>query len=145
MIRQWDVFKADIKSGKRYEPLVTLQMKGLLGFNPAAYELLGRPDAVELMFDKLNGSIGIKAVQADSPHAVTVRRANSSDSRAVSAATFCVYYGIRYENSLRFRNIRLDHEGILVLDLRDAREVVKRTSRQRTESEDQAVPRAQNY
>lgn len=131
MIRQWDVFKADIKPGKRYEPLVTLQAKGVLWFNPAAYELLGRPAAVELMFDKLNGSIGIKAVPADSPHAVAIRRANSGDSRAISAATFCVYYGIRYENSLRFRNIRLDHDGILVLDLKDAREVVKRTLRRR--------------
>jgi hypothetical protein len=54
-------------------PAMTLQMGGGMGFNQAAYEALGEPKAVELLFAPAERIIGVRAIDPEATHAYKVK------------------------------------------------------------------------
>ena len=83
------------RSAPRTElPRATLQKQGILAVNEAAYALLGAPRAVELLYDRAAGVIGLRAVHPSLPHAYAIRRRGKSRSYHVAVAGFARHYGI---------------------------------------------------
>lgn len=70
------------------ELYVTIQRRGLLSINRAAYEALGRPAFVGLQFDEDEKLIGICKAPQDASYAIPVRKQGPSDSYLIAATSF---------------------------------------------------------
>ncbi|NOT46633.1 MAG: hypothetical protein HOP17_02635 [Acidobacteria bacterium] len=73
MIKQWTTFHAPSMRTRKLRKRVTLGIKGDIRFNGAMFEALGRPTAIELLFDELNKTIGLRPGSLDMPHACRFR------------------------------------------------------------------------
>lgn len=134
--------KRMVPSGKK--PYVTLQKRGLLSFNKAAHIALGEPKAVELLYNRTDRLIAMRAVAEDVPHAYPLRGINTKGTAEVTtfivgATAFTNHYEIPAEISVR-RQAEV-RDGVLLVDLKDEGVVV--TSNRRTKKDaatDAATP-----
>jgi hypothetical protein len=117
MKRDWEVFKRDVAK-RASEPMVTLQKLGNISLNIVAFEALGEPDSVELLYDREECLMGIRAAVENCPHAYPVRKQSSGSGFVVSGRAFTQHYNIMTDVGRRFRAI-LD-DGILAVDLKDS-------------------------
>jgi hypothetical protein len=99
------------------EPLVTIQKKGVLSLNRAAYEALGNPQAVELLYDRDSRRIGFRKVESSLEHAYALRTFGKGGTWLVSGTAFTNYYEI--DTSVPTRRTGRMEDGVLVLDLND--------------------------
>lgn len=106
------------------KPFVTIQKRGTMSFNKAAHVALGSPEAVELLYDKANDVIGIRAIDPSVDHAYPMRpQANKEEGPyIVSGSAFTKYYGIKTEEARRYSADIED--GVLIIDLRSEGQVV---------------------
>jgi hypothetical protein len=75
-------------------PAVTLQKRGALSLNIAAFEALGSPKHVVLLYDREKKCIGIRKASAATPHAYVVRGVgNNQAMHVVAGKAFLSYYG----------------------------------------------------
>jgi len=96
-------------------PSVTvLSTKGFT-LNKAAYDLLGNPKAVTLLYDPDERLVGFKPSVRDSPRAYAVRSHPKGASVSVSGRAFMKHYGIDASTTRRYTAEMGD--GVLVLDL----------------------------
>jgi hypothetical protein len=99
------------------EPSVGIQKRGAISLNTAAFEELGSPKQVELLYDREERLIGIRKTAASNPHAYLVRGVGKSGAtHVVSGKAFLSYYGIPRDVARRWpAEIR---DGMLVADLK---------------------------
>lgn len=62
-------------------PTLTIQKRGLLSVNRAAYEMMGQPDAVELLWDADRRVIGLRGAPVDGPNSYPVRAQSANSSK----------------------------------------------------------------
>lgn len=102
------------------EPTVTLQKRGALALNLTAYQLLGSPKAVHLLYDREESVIGLRSAQADDDDAYPLRqvpRRGETGPHIVTAQAFASHYGIDFAP----RRLRAEiHGNILCIDLKQA-------------------------
>src|SRR5262245_9052077 len=105
-------------SRSKAEPTVSIQKRGTLCLNKAAYEMLIGPNRVplkkhprkkeesdvfvELFFDRSSQTIGLNYTMPDNPDSYTVRKQPNSNSYLLSAKGFLKHYGIRAGKAKRF-------------------------------------------
>ncbi len=97
-------------------PLVTIQKRGTISLNRTAHELLGSPEAVELLFDKGEQVIGIRAVDPSIRHAYPLRKQPSSYSYLVAGQAFAKYYNIPIGETRRYEAEMIG--DVLAIDLK---------------------------
>ncbi len=117
-------------------PSVTIQKRGLMSVNRAAYALLGEPKAVELLFDKDERVIGLRPVDESAPHAYPLRPQSSKSGSGplmLAGTAFTHYYGI--DTSVSMRWVPTLQGDVLCIDLKQ--EGVIATSN-RTRADDDA-------
>ena len=102
-------------------PFVTLQKRGNLAMNRAAFDALGRPAEVRLLFDRGRRVIGIAPSGEAAPHAYRMRKQQRSDSYSVAGQAFTGYYGIETGTTRRY--IATMHGDTLVVDLNENSEL----------------------
>ena len=98
-------------------PSVTIQKRGIMSINKAAHGLIDEAETVELLYDRDEQIIGIRAA-ALSPNAYQIRPQSNRDTgqAILSATAFAQYYGIDTEVSRRYQpTLRGD---ILCIDLK---------------------------
>lgn len=98
-------------------PAMTLQMGGGMGFNQAAYEALGSPKAVELLYSVDEKIIGIRAIDIGQIHAFPVRAPSKKRDSGflISGRAFTKYYEIDTSVARRWKAY-MDHD-VLCVDL----------------------------
>lgn len=96
---------------------VLLNRRKELIFSGKAYEMLGKPVAVKLMFDVQNCQIGVAAEDPNSVTAHELVKRRNGVSRYVQTGGFCDEFLIRNEVTIAFNNIRLE-ESVMILDLK---------------------------
>jgi hypothetical protein len=84
------------------EPMITVQRKGPISLNHAAYRALGEPAYVELLYDAEERIIGVRALQEKLPHAYPVRRQGRSHTFLIAGHAFIRHFGIPNEVSKRY-------------------------------------------
>jgi hypothetical protein len=84
------------------EPMFTLQRRGLISLNLAAYKALGEPAAVALMYDADEGIIALRKVARTYHNGYPVRKQANSRSFLVGATGFASYHRIDTEMPRRF-------------------------------------------
>jgi hypothetical protein len=100
------------------EPTVTMQSRGSLTLNLSAFQLIGSPLAVHLLYDRDERIIGIRAADPKDEDAYpprTLPRRGEGGPRIVTAQAFASHYGIdttprRYRATLE--------DDILCIDLK---------------------------
>lgn len=108
------------------DPYVTIQKRGLMSFNKAAYVAMGEPSAVELLYNATERVVAIRQVADNTPHAYKFRQLGSkanSSTFIVAATAFANYYGIPVDVSVR-RQAQIDSDGVLFIDLKDEGSIV---------------------
>jgi hypothetical protein len=104
-------------AGISKHPYVTMQRKGPFSFNQAAFELMGSPEAVELLYDKDKERVGFRSVAPDRPQAFPVRaQGKNSVTHIVAGQSFAKHYGLDASVARRYPVAMED--DILVVDLR---------------------------
>src|SRR2546421_12749084 len=73
---------------------VTIQRRGNFSLNRAAFQALGNPQFVELLFNRSKRLIGFRPTGRDNVHGVPVRKQGSSDSYMIAGLTFTKEYDI---------------------------------------------------
>lgn len=102
------------------EPFLTIQRKGVFSLNRTAYELMGSPEAVELLYDPEAKLIGLRKIDPDVQHAYAVRSlgGRGGDSTfLISGTAFANYYGI--DTSITTRRVPRLQDDVLIVDLND--------------------------
>lgn len=99
------------------QPAVTIQKRGALSLNNAAFEALGSPSFVELLYDREERLIGLRESDEATSHAYAVRGTGINQAtRVVSGKAFLAYYDIPRETARRW--IAEERDGMLVIDLK---------------------------
>lgn len=112
----FETFTRQRRTGR--QPFVTIQKKGVISLNGAAFEALDSPDAVELLYDTDARLVGLRKVDSSVPHAYQVRApVENHATYLISGAAFMSYYEIDNSRSVR-RPARLDGD-LLIVDLND--------------------------
>ncbi len=104
-------------------PRVTLNPRSVFLLNSRAYEMLGRPAAVELGYDESTRTIGLLPRDARNLSAFPIKGKINNKRytyRVIHAAPFCRHYEIRPKRTILFTHIDLDNEGFLLLELATA-------------------------
>jgi hypothetical protein len=87
-------------AGSTETPMFTLQARGLLSLNYAAYRALGQPELVTLLYDEDAQIVGVRLVGEGHPNAHRVRP--QGGSYIVGAQKFASHYGIKPLVAQRF-------------------------------------------
>ena len=97
-------------------PNVTIQARGIISINQSAYERMGRPSFVDLMYDVDTKRVGIVGTD-DEQEGHRVRVADQKGASAiVSGTAFTNYYDIPNKKTLRWEP---EFEGrMLIIDLK---------------------------
>jgi hypothetical protein len=98
------------------DPMVTVQSKGPISLNQAAYHALGKPSFVELLYDPEEKIIGFRAVDGTPPHAYPLRRQGRSNTFLIAGHAFMKYYGINNDVSRRY--VAQTFDDVLGVDLK---------------------------
>lgn len=109
---------------KRLSPLrkiagVTIQKRGGITLNALAYDMLGSPKAVELLYDRDLDVVGMRAVDESVPHSYVLRKqgAKVNGPMVFAGRAFTQYYNI--DTSVARRWVPTVENGILCIDLRN--------------------------
>lgn len=127
---QWEEFKemGARKASKRL--YVTLEPEyGTFVINMETYRRMGEPEAVVLLYDGGERTIGVRASQLDVPHAVAVHPRHQRYSRVFRSKRFLNKHGIEISRRIEFPRARIDDEGVLILELRQAVAATERVNR----------------
>jgi hypothetical protein len=120
-VPKFEVFDPQ-EAARVIEPFVSLQRKGTFTLNRAAFDALGQPSHVELLFDRDDQVIGFRPVNPSKPTAYAVRSTDPSGSFAVAGKAFVKHYGI--ETAVARRWPAVFEHGVLCVQLGGPREEV---------------------
>jgi hypothetical protein len=121
----WEMCPRGETTGRWAELYVSLNRRGYIVFNRRTHERLGSARAVHLLFDRVNSRIGVRPAAQDARDAFPVRKYGRHGGRLIRARRLVKEFGLTVEETLHFQNAEIDENGLLVLDLRDARIVGK--------------------
>lgn len=122
MMTDWQKFTGG-EYKERYNRLrVTMNPSCEINLGMRAFEILGKPKAVDLYYDVGGSRIGIKVAMPGEKTFEVVRRSEAPYGR-IRGASFCRNYRIRPEATIEFQDVHIDGDGIMVLDLKTARRV----------------------
>jgi len=83
-------------------PMFSLQARGLISLNHAAFAALGEPEAVALLYDATEQIVAMRKVPRSYPNAYVVRKQQQAQSYLVGARGFIAHYNIPIQRALRF-------------------------------------------
>ena len=91
-----------------------------------AREALGFPKAVELLFDATTSRMGIRPVNPKQQNSRLVYSKPDSKHATISVLAFCSRFNIKPEHrTIRFDDVYVDSEGILILDFKTAKNATR--------------------
>ena len=129
MITHWEEFQFGPTPPNEERLHVTLNPKHVILLNGNMYEKLGSPEAVVLLFDKLNSVIGVNPVPKTKSNAFPLTSKTKGRQKMIRAAPFCRHHNIKVEKTTAFINADVDEDGVLWLDLKKPKVITKKTMR----------------
>ena len=94
MTERWTEFQGRPNKAGPDEARVTLNPRGVLHLNKTAFEALGMPAAVKLMYEEDRRVIGLKPHDAKHANAFPVKQKDKWHNRVIHTASFCRHFGI---------------------------------------------------
>ena len=97
------------------KPYVTLQRRGAISINRAAYEVLGKPVAVKLLYDRSDHMVGLRPTEPGVEGSYPVRT-QASSNWLIAGTAFTAHYGIDTSVARRYEAEMID--DVLAVDLK---------------------------
>lgn len=118
---RFEEFDRQAASPRSTRPTISIRTRGTLGINRAAYEALGRPRAVKLLWGAEERVVGFRPSHENSPKAYLVSETRpNSGSCEVAGTKFFKFYNIPYDRCRRYAAEMEDGDLVSYLD-RDER------------------------
>ena len=121
MKRNWKEIPRDDRRPQWAGLYVTMNSKGMIVMNRAAYERLGEPSAFLLLYDTANHTIGLKPTAPQIRNAYPAASSGRHGGRKLSAYRLMTEFSLHIKETLEFPEAEIDEDGILVLNLRTAK------------------------
>ena len=115
--REYEKFAGGPNQPNRDRIHITINKTGLIYINGNGHRMMGRPEAVQLFFNKAKDKIAIKPAHARLADVFPLKEKNGY--YLIHSSPFCRHYGIRLNTTEKFVHPDIDDEGILHLDLSD--------------------------
>jgi 5-methylcytosine-specific restriction endonuclease McrA len=112
----FEVFKSKHARASR-GPRIGLSRRGYFSLNKFAFELLGRPSRVLLLYDSERALVGLKAADENVPYSYGVVQQGNSESYILAAKAFCDYCGITYDEVQHF--VPRSQDDLVVFEVRE--------------------------
>lgn len=112
----FEVFTGRVVATPHPPLYATFQKRGLLTLNRAAFQALGEPEAVELLFNRDTRSMGIRPTGMGHSWSYKLRREERSGMFKLSIAAFRRHYGLP-EVTVAMRYRATQRDDMLVIDL----------------------------
>lgn len=110
--------------------------------NRRAFEEMGRPDAVVLMYEPETETIGLKPVRPDADNAFPVFINGKSGHRRITCGPIVREHNLKIERTVRFPTARVE-DGVLLLELKYRVPAPGTRARSRTPSLSEPPPTAE--
>lgn len=117
MTERWTEFEGRPNRRTSDEARVTLSGRGVILLNRYAYDALGMPAAVKLLYDEDRRVIGLMPEDIRRPNAFSVKQKDKYHNRTIHAHPFCRHFGIDVRRTVLFNEIDIDGEGMMKLSL----------------------------
>lgn len=128
-LKHWTPFRGKPNTSIRSDGIrVTLSPHGVIYMNSKAWDALGSPEAVELMFDPGRRVIGLKPIHPWEPYSFPVMHKNSANGKVIYASPFCVDINVRPKRTVVFNQAHMEEDGVMELPI-DSITAVTRGSR----------------
>jgi hypothetical protein len=117
-------------------PAVTVQKKGLIALNRAAYALIGDPEAVELLWDADRKVIGLRPSEVTNPNAYPARPQSANPTKGpilVAGTKFTQFIGMDTSRALRW--VPTVEDEILCIDISKPGQVASSNRAAKADSE----------
>lgn len=121
MKREWKEIKNDSTSAQWAGLYVTINSRGTIVMNRAAFEQAGSPTAFKLFYDPANNTIGMKPTVEKMLNSFRVNRSGRHGGRKISAYRLLATCSLVIKETLEFTDAEIDLDGILILNLRTAK------------------------
>ncbi|MBK9530052.1 MAG: hypothetical protein IPO41_17480 [Acidobacteria bacterium] len=126
MICHWEEYDLGPTQARTERIHATINRKNTILINGNLHTRLGNPEAVKLLFDRVNSVIGIVAVPATMANSFPVTVPAAGRHRLIRATPFCRHFGISIDCTTYFRDPEIDEKGILRLNLKNTAMVRRR-------------------
>ncbi len=103
------------RPGKK-ETVATLQQKGIISLTAATWEGGGRPQAVQLRYDRERNVILVRRAEPGTPNVAGVRKQNTSNTYLIGSQAFTQHYDLRPATATRYP-VQIGADGVMVIDL----------------------------
>jgi len=77
-------------------------MRGLISLNRAAYQALGEPESIELLYNPSKRIIGIRPGDPKTPHSYPLRQQNRGGTYLIAGKAFTTHYEIDTKVARRY-------------------------------------------
>lgn len=114
---EWQDFTERRARPDQRVPRVTIQKKGNMGMNVAAYQALGEPKAVVFRFDQQRRAFAIRPARNGEKAAYPVRKQQMANSYVIGAKSFTSFMQLDKDALLSFHPKVQD--GMLIVDLNE--------------------------
>lgn len=112
----WKEFEGRPNRVEKNVPRISLNKRGVLRLNSIAYDAIGSPAAVKLLFDEKEQVIGLKPDDIRRVNAFPVKTRRDK-ARLIHALPFLRHFKIRIERTMLFDKVHIDHRGVVLLPL----------------------------
>ena len=112
--RVWKEF-AGTAPHSRSGVYVSIKESGVILLNRRAFEVLGQPKMVSLLFDEENNAMGLRPCNPLMPNAFPLLPRGRAGARAISALAFCKENQIEPTGTIRFLNVEMEKD-MMILD-----------------------------
>jgi len=119
MQKDWKEFEGGPNKSFRNRIRVTLSPKGMILLNRIAYQALEEPQAVVLLFDENERTIGLKPADPTRQNAFPIKQKDQYHNRTIATNSFCRHYNLIPTRTILFNNAEVDNDGVLRLELRE--------------------------
>lgn len=117
--RRWEVCKRENLESRWTSMYVSLNSLGDIVLNRVAYEQLGEPTAVELLYDRERETIGVKPLNTETAeNAFPVRPRGNRGGYRIRGNRLLRAFGIDIGRTRIFPGCQIDRYGVLCLDIR---------------------------
>src|SRR5438132_1427818 len=108
--RIWQQCTRDPKAGRWAAIYATMNPQGVIHISRRTYELLGEPEAFNLLFDRINTTIGLQPTRKVMKNAFSVQRRGHDHGRIIRAFGFAQEFRIRLNETVRFAGAEVDED-----------------------------------
>ncbi|QQS32382.1 MAG: hypothetical protein IPM50_12030 [Acidobacteriota bacterium] len=117
--RRWEVCERENVESRWTSMYVSLNRLGDIVLNRVAYEQLGEPPAVELLYDRERETIGVKPLNTETvENAFPVRPRGNRGGYRIRGNRLLRDFGIDIGRTRIFPGCQIDRYGVLCLDVR---------------------------